>query len=341
MSIPVYKPSIKRKEMDSVLTCLVSDQIGPGVVSEDAAALLKERTGAADCHFFREYERAIEIAFSVAGFEEGDQFILSPLVPAAYLHVIRKLKLEPVFVDVDAHTAAPDQDDILDCVTEKTKGLLLSGPFGYQWDFSEWESPGVIVFEDISQNYGSEFKEIPSGTVGDIVLMRMEAEDLITCGGGTALMLRNREHIPELNEWIRRHDTSILLPDMNAALALVQIKEFEKSFELRSELHELFLTSLMKSRHGYLSGLSESRIYYGSMPVLVKGKIKEIQSYALKKNVETTLAFKGCCLEEGQDFSMNCPEAETLVLNCVLFPLYPSLGKQNSDMITRILATLP
>jgi dTDP-4-amino-4,6-dideoxygalactose transaminase len=219
--------------------------------------------------------------------------------------------------------------------------MLLFGHFCYQWDFSEWEAPGITVIEDITQNFGSELKDSTSGSIGDIVLMRMEADDLITCGGGTALMLRSKDHIPELNEWIDRHDKSILLSDMNAALALVQIKEFEKSFELRNELHELFFTSLMKSRHGYLTGVSESRIYYGSMPVLVKGNIKEIQSYVLKKNVETTLAFKGCCLEEGQDFPVNCPEAETLVLNCILFPLYPSLGKQNSDLITRILATLP
>ena len=120
-----------------------------------------------------------------------------------------------------------------------------------------------------------------------------------------------------------------------------KIKEFEKSFELRSELHELFLTSLMKSRHGYLTGHPENAAYYSSIPVLVKGKVKEIQGYALKKNVETALAFKGSCLEEGQDYEIHCPEAETLVLNCVLFPLYPSLGKRNSELIARILSTLP
>jgi len=341
MSVPIYKPSIKRKEMDSVLTCLISDQIGSGGVSVEMADLLKGSTATRECRFFREYERTIEIAFSLAGLGEGDQFILSPLVPGAYLHVIKKMKLEPVFVDVDAHTAAPELDDILDCVTEKTKGVLLYGPFGYQWDFSEWEIPGVVVIEDITQNFGSERNDWKAGTVGDVVVMRMEAVDMITCSGGSALMIRDKEKLPLFSELIERYDSSIVLPDMNAALALVQIKELEKSFEFRRELHDLFLTSLMKSRHGYLSDSTDCRIYYSSMPVLVKGKVKEIQSYALKKNVETTLAFKGCCLEEGQDFSFDCPEAETLVLNCILFPLYPSLGEQNSELITRILATLP
>ncbi|OQY34575.1 MAG: hypothetical protein B6241_04705 [Spirochaetaceae bacterium 4572_59] len=341
MSVPVYKPSIKRKEMDSVLTCLVSDQIGHGSVSVETAEVLMERTGTVACHFFREYERAIEIAFSMMDAEEGDQFILSPLVPGAYLHILKKMKLEPIFVDVESHTAAVDLDDILDRITEKTRGILLYGPFGYQWDFTEWDLSGITLFEDVTQNFGSEVKEIKSGFMGDIVIMRMEAEDLITCGGGSALMVRDKDMKSFLKEIVGRYDKSILLSDINAALALVQIKDFEKNFELRRELHELFLTSLMKSRHGYLTGHSENIAYYSSLPVLVKGKVKEIQGYALKKNVETTLAFKGCCLEVGQDYEIHCPEAETLVLNCVLFPLYPSLGKQNCELITRILATLP
>ncbi len=341
MSIPVFKPSIKRKEMDSVLTCLVSDQIGPGPLSDDAAEMLMERTGTTACHFFREYERTIELAFSMLDLEEDDQIILSPLVPGAYLHVIKKLNLQPVFVDVESNTAAPDLDDILDKVCEKTRGILLFGPFAYQWDFSEWENPGIKIIEDITQNLGSEVKDVEAGSTGDIVIMRMEAGDLVTCGGGCALMVRDKSQKAFLDEVIDRYDDSILLPDMNAALALVQFKEFEKSFELRKELHELFLTSLMKSRHGYLNTPSESTAYYGAMPVLVKGKVKEIQAYALKKNIKTTLAFKGCCLEEGQDYSIHCPEAETLVLNCILFPLYPTLGKQNSETITRVLATLP
>ena len=327
--------------MDSVLTCLVSDQIGPGAVSEEASQVLVERTGCYGCHFFREYERTIEIAFSLADFQEGDEFILSPLVPAAYLRVIKRSGVIPVFIDPEGHTAVPELDDILDKVNEKTKGLLLYGHFGYQWDFAEWDASGITVIEDITQNFGSKSGDFTAGSVGDIVLMRMEADDLITCGGGTALLIRNKSYSSLLEECIHKYDSSILLPDMNAALALVQIKEFEKSFELRRELHELFLSSLMKSRHGYLNSQEDGTAYYGCMPVLVNGKVKEIQAYGLKKNIETTLAFKGCCLEDGEAGSFHCPEAETLVLNCILFPLYPSLGRQNSDLISRVLATLP
>jgi perosamine synthetase len=327
--------------MDSVLSCMVSDHIGPGQYSEQLIEEFKQICEVKSCTLLREYERTIEIAFQTLQLNAGMEFILSPLVPETYLHVIRKMELIPIFIDVNPMTAVPDLDDFLDKVNENTGALLLMGMFGYQWDFSEWEHPGVPVIEDISFSYGSVVSRIPAGHTGDLVLMRLEASDLITTGGGSALMARNKAQCDRLQDELKNFDETILLSDMNAALGFSQIKEFEKNFELREEIYKLFLSSLQKGKHGYLNGNSEERIIRSSLPVLVKGNRQEIQKYAQKKNVETSLAFKGCCLEEELGDLIVCPVAETLILNCILFPLYPSLGKTNSESIARILATLP
>ncbi|MDC7232377.1 MAG: DegT/DnrJ/EryC1/StrS family aminotransferase [Spirochaetales bacterium] len=341
MSIPVYRPSIRRKEMDSVLSCMVSDHIGPGMYSEQLTDLLNQYCGTKKAFLLREYERAVEICFSALQFEADTEIVLSPLVPDTYLHVIQKLGLVPVFVDVNEATAVPDLDDFLDKSSSKTGAIVVFGAFGYQWDFSEWENPGVVLIEDITQNYGSVVSEIPAGSTGDLVLMRMEPEDLITTGGGSSLMVREKEISDAVASVLDGFDGTVLLSDMNAALGYSMMKEFDKNFELRDELYQLFLSSLRKGKHGYLVNNSEERIIHSSFPVLVKGNRQEIQKYARKKNVDTTLAFKGCCLEEELGDMIVCPVAETLILNCILFPLYPSLGKTNSETISKILATLP
>ena len=215
------------------------------------------------------------------------------------------------------------------------------GAFGYQWDLTEWELPHVPVLEDITFNYGSVTSDIPAGSTGDIVIMRMEPHDIITTGGGSVILTRSKELGDRLLEEAAEFDETILLSDMNAALGVSQIKEFEKDFELREEIYQLFLSSLQKGRHGYLSGNPDEKTIRASLPVLVKGNRQEVQKYAQKKNVETTLAFRGCCLEEELGDLIVCPVAETLILNCILFPLYPSLGKSNSETIAKVLATLP
>ncbi|MDC7240060.1 MAG: DegT/DnrJ/EryC1/StrS family aminotransferase, partial [Spirochaetales bacterium] len=258
-----------------------------------------------------------------------------------YLHTIIKLGLKPVFIDVSETTAVPDLDDFLDRCDENTGAVVLRGAFGYQWDLREWENPGVKVIEDISQNYGSVVSEIPAGTTGDLVLMRMEPQDLITTGGGSALMVRTKDLKESVESELEKLDETVVLSDMNAALGFSMFKDFDKNFELRDELYELFLSSVRKGKHGYLLGGNGEKTIHASFPVLVKGNRQEIQKYAQKKNVETTLAFRGCCLEEELGDMIDCPVAERLILNCILFPLYPSLGKSNSETISRILATLP
>ncbi len=35
MALPVFRPTVKRKDMGSVLSCIVSDRLGPGEISRD------------------------------------------------------------------------------------------------------------------------------------------------------------------------------------------------------------------------------------------------------------------------------------------------------------------
>ena len=43
MKIEAYSPTIRRREMDAVLTCLVSEKIGPGEMNTKFGQLLKEK----------------------------------------------------------------------------------------------------------------------------------------------------------------------------------------------------------------------------------------------------------------------------------------------------------
>jgi len=327
--------------MDSVLSCMVSDQIGPGQYSEQLLEQFHLTCQTRQGLLLREYERSIELSFRALRLEEGAEVILSPLAPEAYFHVIRKMKFNPVFIDVNPVTAVPDLDEYLDKINSATGAMVLMGVFGYQWDLSEWEHPEIPVLEDITSNFGSVTAGIAAGQTGDIVIMRMEPHDLITTGGGSVVLARSKDTGDRLLEELSEFDETVLLSDMNAALGVSQIKEFDKEFELREEIYQLFLSSLRKGKHGYPAGNPDEKTIRASLPVLVKGNRQEVQKYAQKKNVETTLAFRGCCLEEELGDLIVCPVAETLILNCILFPLYPSLGKSNSEIISKVLATLP
>ena len=69
--------------------------------------------------------------------------------------------------------------------------------------------------------------------------------------------------------------------------------------------------------------------------------MKEISQYAKKKGINTRIAFEHTALDVLNIEQFPCPNARVFKMRCILFPLYPMLGKKNISLISKVLATLP
>jgi dTDP-4-amino-4,6-dideoxygalactose transaminase len=69
--------------------------------------------------------------------------------------------------------------------------------------------------------------------------------------------------------------------------------------------------------------------------------MKDVRQYALKKNVDTMPAFADTIAALEDSPAAHCANARSLVLRCLLFPLYPMLGKRDVEAVCKVLATLP
>ena len=78
-----------------------------------------------------------------------------------------------------------------------------------------------------------------------------------------------------------------------------------------------------------------------SFPVALADGMKEVRQYALKKNVDTAPAFADTIAALEDSPAAHCANARSLVLRCLLFPLYPMLGKRDVEAVCKVLATLP
>ena len=85
----------------------------------------------------------------------------------------------------------------------------------------------------------------------------------------------------------------------------------------------------------------EAENVLSSFPVCLKDGMKETRQYALKKNVDTIPAFADAVAALDDGPGSQCVNARSLVLRCVLFPLYPMLGKRDVEAVCKVLATLP
>ncbi|MDC7222675.1 MAG: DegT/DnrJ/EryC1/StrS family aminotransferase [Spirochaetales bacterium] len=340
MSISLFKPTIKRKDMDSVLTCLVSDQIGPSALADDLIQVISEDLGTVGGCALREFPRALSLLLDVMQLESGDSVILSPLAPQVYARVFAEKGIRPLYADVEETKGVMEPDKIAPLMEKEPKALFAVHPMGFVQPMEELEQFGLPLVEDLSQSLGAEINEEKAGSRGQYVLLSMESHHIITSGGGALLLARSEEDKARLEECSVDLCAESFLPDMNGSLGLVQWSQLEGFLEKRRQLAELFIRSASRGRHSSFRPEEGENPSWYAFPLYLKDSMKEIRGYARKKGVETAMAFGGTCIDFMEDRS-RCPVASRLAMGTLLFPLYPMMGQKNGELISRVLTTLP
>lgn len=180
-----------------------------------------------------------------------------------------------------------------------------------------------------------------AGTFCTFSILGLEERDILTAGGGALLFVSDKRAVAPLKSLANELPSTDRLPDINAALAFVQLKNLNKNMLARLELQKLFKRSLMSSKHEGISSLANTINAVYSFPVLLNRGYKEVEKYANKKKVETALAFDKTVLSFLGEKARLCDNAMALALRTVLFPLYPRLAAKKSEVIAKILTSLP
>ncbi len=361
--IQTYSSTIRRKEMEAVLTCMVDEKIGPGDMNVKLIQTIKDVTGCDGAVALRSPSLALEYALKALDLPKDSLILLSALAPAWQIVTVEKNGYKPYVLDVSEENGLVTLNAVEEGVKAGGRLIILTESMGVLPDIQKIISFGIPVIEDISQSAFSYFpKEMSetetqetsveenaaeekgkrAGMYGVFSILGMEETDIITSGGGAVLIAPGRR------EWIvlkRIMETALptdIMPDMNAALANVEIKEFSRNEESRRELYSLFSRAISSGRHKtYVRANDEGSTIY-SFPVVLNSGFRDVKAFAQKKGIEIRQAYENSIIALRQEeLSSKCICANSLLLRCALFPLYPRLGKKEAEQIIRVLASLP
>ncbi len=341
MNIPVHSSYIRRKDMDSVLNCLVSDAVGPGELAERLARLARESLGFDAVLPFRSPIDALGAALEALGIGRGARIAASALSPVWYARAFEAFGVEPVWLDVAADSGLPGPAELERIRERGASALVYRAPYGLIPDPAWFAELGLPLIEDISASVGARFGERSAGGIGAFTLIGLEQSDVLTGGGGALLAATSRREGTVLRNLADRYPPESRLPDMNAALAIAQLKESGRAAERRREIRDLLAQSLARSRHAALVQPGDGENAAFGLPIVIGSGAKEARAYARKKDIETAGAFDSSAQAAGLVPEGDCPRAAALVLRCVLFPLHPKIGKTGAQKLSRVLATLP
>lgn len=360
--IQTFSSTIRRREMDAVLTCMVDEKLGPGELNAKLIQSVKESIGCDGAVAFRSPAIALSYALKALSLEEGSAILISALAPAWHYSAVKNSGYKPVIIDVDEETGLMSNQAVSFGVKNGGRVILVHETMGIVPDLDSLSSFGIPVIEDISQSFGASVVKnqnqnpeeetaasasgseapVKAGMCGVYTILGMEENDTITSGGGAVLIAPKRREWIVLKKITDEAPVTDILTDFNCALGFVQVKEFLRNEDARKTIFDIFQKALRSGKNKtFLREMNEGSTIW-SFPVVLEGSFKDARQYASRKDVEIKPAYENSVISVLDELEQgNFIHAKSLFLRTVLFPLYPRLGSESAAKIAKVLGTLP
>ncbi len=196
---------------------------------------------------------ALEIALRTVGLRNGDEVIVPTNTFSATASAVCFAGGKPVLSDIDPNTLCLGAQNVQDCITEKTKGLVVVHVGGLVCpeikEIKEiCEDHRLFLIEDAAHAHGSAIDGLPAGSLGDIGCFSFYPTKVMTTGEG-GMITTNSEETAEMAKVLRDqgkenfHSGVIValgynwrLPEISAAIGLTQLKRLPEMIEKRNKI---------------------------------------------------------------------------------------------------------
>jgi dTDP-4-amino-4,6-dideoxygalactose transaminase len=245
-------PAIGDEEIAAVTETLRSGWLTSGPSATELERRLSEYLEAEHVLALASGTAALHLALVALGIGPGDEVITSPITWPATANVIVHTGATPVFVDVRNDDLNIDPAQVADAVTARTKAILPVDLAGQPADLDPILALGLPVVEDAAHAAEARYRGRKVGSICDVTCFSLYATKNIAAGEG-GLISTNDAHIADAVRdlrLMRRGDGSLYdlpvpgykanLPDVLAAIALVQFDKLEEHRAIRQRQFALY-----------------------------------------------------------------------------------------------------
>ena len=204
---------------------------------------------------------ALQAALYALDIKHGDEVLIPSFTFVATANSVYSTGAKPVFVDILKENFTMDPDDLQKKITKNTKAIVpvhLYGNVAYLDKISEIAKKfNIPIIEDSAQSLGSTFKGKHTGTFFEMGCFSMYPAKVMTAGEGGFIVTNNKKFRDKLlmirnHGMVKGYDTKIFglnlrLPEINAAIATVQMKKLPNFLKTRQKNSELLSRLLSKS----------------------------------------------------------------------------------------------
>ncbi len=240
-------PAIGDEEVEAVVETLRTGWIATGPRAAEFEVRFAEYVGARHAVTLASGTAALHLALLAAGVGPGDEVITTPITWPATANVVVHAGARPVFVDVRESDLNIDPSAVAAAVTPRTRAILPVHLAGQPCDLDPLLALGVPVLEDATHAVESVYRGRKIGSVpGSLgACFSLNATKNVAGAEGGVLTTDDDDLASAVRELrlMRRREGALYdirvagfkanLPDLLAALALVQLEKVERHAEIR------------------------------------------------------------------------------------------------------------
>lgn len=264
-----------------------------------------------------------------------------------------------VFADIRADTLSMDSESLLNNITSKTRGVIVTHIAGFPNPDLErivhlCREGGLFLIEDATHAIGAAINGEKVGGFGDAAVFSFTPTKVLTTGEG-GMLVTNK---PELGEFAKQYSfygsgagktnfvdlgRHMVLPETSAILGLYQLNRLEEFISKRNEIANKYNKMFeRKTAVGIVSCPAGHRSTYYKYPFILNdkiGKTKFTKSLFEDFGIETgNIFYPPCHLQTvykklGAFSYASLLTAETVLSRTVALPMHVLLTDQDVDYV--------
>jgi dTDP-4-amino-4,6-dideoxygalactose transaminase len=350
------RPSLSKKELESVLNCLIDDEIAYGKIVDRFEKEFAKNFNFRHALAVNSLTSAYHLAFLGLDLFAGDQIICSTLSPLEIWDAASYLDLDMIAVDTDVKSFHPSVDKIFQKLTPQTRVIIIEHKFGSYFSLIQelkdrlhevrHNGERIYIIEDYSANIGQEVDVDYAGHLGSIGIVSLADDMILTTGQGAMLTLSDSKiygKINKLRSKLNRPDNELRydynINDIQAAIGLEQLDHLPLLIERRRKIGSQFLEILAKTK---FESYFNNPLYdtFLNFPVLTQVPMEKMERHFKAMQIEIARICQKPLHHHLIMDKREYPNAEKLWMQAIRLPCYPHLSKNNLERIEIALKSL-
>ncbi len=294
---------------------------------------------------------ALQAALYALDIKSGDEVLVPSFTFVATANAVVSTGAKPIFVDISRENFTIDPEDLEKKITKKTRAIIPVHLYGNVANIERLseisKKHNIPIIEDAAQSLGSTYKGKHSGTFFEMGCYSMYPAKVMTAGEGGFVVTNNKKLRDKLlmirnHGMVNGYDTKIFglnmrLPEINAAIASIQMKKLPKFLKARKNNANL-LSKLISDLNIQLPILRKNENVNWYLYTIITNQQKKLLKKLNEKGIGAA-SYYPTPVHKTPFYKLKTklPITDWAASHVVSLPIHPNVTQKNIEFISKTL----